>query len=371
MFRSNRFGPGSRRRDATPQPGDAAPGTTSTPTAPRPPRYPPLVRNLRLLRARGVAATSGDADEPIGEPRVETIEAPRLRWINIEEPRLADRVWLAENFPFHELDLEDVASHNQRPKLDEYPEYLFLVMQFPRFDKETGRLYAAELDMFIGPDYVITLPNDPINPLPTMFERARTNEEFHDQLMSSGSGYLLYQILDRAVDASFPMLGQIGRKLRRLEDEIFEGRGREVVRDLSNVKQEIINFRAVIRPQRAVFRAIERAKQRYLTEELDIYFDDLTDASERIWDVLENFMEIVQGLEGTNESVLSHRLNDVLRVLTVFSAVILPLTLVASILGMNVVFPFGSGIAAFWGVLLFMVLLLVGMVAFFRWRGWL
>jgi magnesium transporter len=82
-------------------------------------------------------------------------------------------------------------------------------------------------------------------------------------------------------------------------------------------------------------------------------------------------MEIVQGLEGTNESVLSHRLNDVLRVLTVFSAVILPLTLVASILGMNVVFPFGSGIAAFWGVLLFMVLLLVGMVAFFRWRGWL
>ena len=106
------------------------------------------------------------------------------------------------------------------------------------------------------------------------------------------------------------MLGQLGRKLPRLEDDIFEGRSREIVRDISNAKQEIINFRAIIRPQRAVFRALERAKQGYFSEELDIYFDDLTDASERIWDVLENFKEIVEGLESTNESVLSHRLND-------------------------------------------------------------
>ena len=105
------------------------------------------------------------------------------------------------------------------------------------------------------------------------------------------------------------------------------GRSQEVVRDISNVKQEIINFRAIIRPQRAVFRSLERAKQRYLSEELDIYFDDLTDASERIWDVLENFKEIVEGLESTNESVLSHRLNDGLRVLTAVSVILLPLTL--------------------------------------------
>src|SRR5690606_8239512 len=123
-----------------------------------------------------------------------------------------------------------------------------------------------------------------------------------------------------------------GRKLRRLEDDIFEGgRSSEIVRDISNAKQEIINFRSVIRPQRAVFRSLERAKQRYLTEDLDIYFDDLTDASERIWDVLENFLEIIIGLESTNESVLSHRLNDVLRVLTAISVIVLPLTLIASV----------------------------------------
>ena len=105
---------------------------------------------------------------------------------------------------------------------------------------------------------------------------------------------------------AFPMLGQLGRKLRRLENGIFEGRSREIVRELSNAKQEIINFRSIIRPQRAVFRVLEQAKQGYFGEEMDVYFDDLTDASERIWDVLENFKEIVEALEGTNESVLSH-----------------------------------------------------------------
>ena len=312
------------------------------------------------------------SDEPRGEPRPEIIETRTLRWINIDEPRLADRQWLDENFPFHELDLEDVASHNQRPKVDEYDEYLFLVMQFPRFDKESGRLHAAELDIFLGPDYVITLPNEEILPLPALFERVQSREDVREQLMSKGSGYLLYEILDRCVDASFPMLGQLGRKLRRLEDDIFEGRrSDESVREISNAKQEIINFRAVIRPQRAVFRSLERAKQRYLTEDLDIYFDDLTDASERIWDVLESFKEIVEGLEGTNESVLSHRLNDGLRVLTAVSVILLPLTLVASVFGMNVHFPGEGSPDAFWVILAVMTVILVGMVLFFRRRGWL
>lgn len=326
----------------------------------------------RLFGTRPTAPGSAPAEEPRGEPRPEIIESPRLRWINIDEPRLADRMWLEEQFGFHELDLEDVASHNQRPKVDEYDEYLFLVMQFPRFEPATGRLHAAELDIFIGPDYVITLPNDEIHPLPALFERVQTRDDVRADMMGKGSGFLLYEILDRCVDASFPMLGAIGRKLRRLEDDIFEGsRSTEIVRDISNAKQEIINFRAIIRPQRAVFRSLERAKQRYLTEDLDIYFDDLTDASERIWDVLENFMEIVNGLEDSNESVLSHRLNDALRVLTAISVVVLPLTLVASVFGMNLDFPFVPDVAAFVVVIVLMLVMLVGMVVFFRNRGWL
>ena len=358
--------------DATTPPRDAA----TQANEPRRGTAPATLRRVsklpRLMLGRTARGAGAEPEQSLDEPRVEIIEAPSLRWINIDEPRLADRQWLLDNFGFHPLDLEDVASHNQRPKVDEYEDYLFLVMQFPRFDKEAGRLHAAELDIFIGPDFVITLPNDLVLPLPAMFERAQSNPDAREQLMSKGSGYLLYEILDRCVDAGFPMLGQIGRKLRRLEDDIFEGgRSAEIVRELSNAKQEIINFRSVIRPQRAVFRALERAKQRYLTDDLDIYFDDLTDASERIWDVLENFKEIVEGLESTNESVLSHRLNDAFRILTAVSVILLPLTLVASIFGMNVHFPGETTPEAFWTILVIMGLILITMIVYFRRRGWL
>ena len=169
------------------------------------------------------------------------------------------------------------------------------------------------------------------------------------------------------------MLRKIGNKLDVLEEEIFEGRSEEVVRDISNVKQEIINFRKVIRPQRPVLRDLEKVKRRYLAPDMDleIYFDDIVDAHERIWDMLENYKEVVEALEDTNESVISHRVNDILRVLTSISVIVLPLTLLASIWGMNVRVPGEGSTPAFWEIAGVMVVLLVGMVAYFRNRGWL
>ena len=301
---------------------------------------------------------------------VELVEALGLRWIHIERPRPAHRAWLEGEFSFHPLDYEDVFSRNQRPKVDEYEDYLFGVLHFPRFDKAVGRLNAAELDIFVGPDYLVTLPNEPIQPLEYLFERCRTQEELREALFAKGPGYLLYKIVDDCVDASFPMLAKMGNKLEVLEDEIFEGRSAEIVRDISNVKQEIINFRKIVRPQRAALRDLERTK-RYIAEDLDIYFDDINDASERIWDMLENFKEVVEGLESTNESVLSHRVNDVLRALTAISVVVLPLTLVASVFGMNVAVPGEGSIAAFWLVIGMMAAILGGMLGYFRYRGWL
>jgi magnesium transporter len=331
---------------------------------PRLPR-PPL---RRAARTRGEAG--GRPVEP-DTPNVEVVEAEGLRWINIERPRQIDRAWLEEHFDFHPLDYEDVFSRNQRPKVDEYDDYLFVVLHFPVFDKRVNRLNAAEVDIFVGPDFLITLPNEPLQPLEYLFERVRANEDVREDLFNKGAGYLLYKVVDACVDASFPMLRKIGLKLERLEQTIFdEELNREVVRDLSNAKQEIINFRKIVRPQRAALKDLERTK-RYVTGELDIYFDDINDASERVWDMLENFKEVVEGLEATNESVLSHSLNDILRVLTAFSVIMLPLTLIASIWGMNVGVPGEGSIHAFWAVIGFMLAVLIGMVLFFRRRGWL
>jgi len=315
----------------------------------------------------------GEADvvlpEMVADPEI--IEASGIRWIHIESPRTADRDWLEEHFDFHPLDYEDVFSRNQRPKLDQYDDYVFIVLHFPLFDKDTNRILTAELDLFMGPDYLVTMPNMPLPPLSAMFERYREKDDLREEVFSKGTGYLLYKIVDTGVDASFPMLRKTALKLERLEDDIFEGRSSEIVRELSDTKQEIINFRKIVRPQRAVLRDLERTKQRYLQEELEIYFDDISDAAERIWDTLENYKEVIEGLESSNESVLSHQLNDSFRILTAASVVLLPLTLIASIFGMNVEFPGEGEPLTFYLILVLMAVLLVALVILFRRRGWL
>jgi magnesium transporter len=338
--------------------------------------YHHAVPNLALPRPRPRPRNrrpDGQADpvmpETVADPEI--IEAAGIRWIHIESPRTADRDWLEEHFDFHPLDYEDVFSRNQRPKLDQYDDYVFIVLHFPLFDKDTGRILTAELDLFLGPDYLITLPNIPLPPLAAMFERYREKPELREEVFSKGSGYLLYKIVDTGVDASFPMLRKTGLKLERLEDDIFEGKSSEIVRDISDTKQEIINFRKIVRPQRAVLRDLERTKQRYLQEELEIYFDDISDAAERIWDTLENYKEVIEGIESTNESVLSHRLNDSFRILTAASVVLLPLTLIASIFGMNVHFPGEGEAVTFFLILALMAAMLTVLVVLFRRRGWL
>src|SRR3954454_19290890 len=332
------------------------------------PSLPKSPFGRRSARARAALEARKPERE---EPRVEIVETPGLRWINIERPRPADQAWLEERFEFHPLDYEDIFSRNQRPKVDEYDDYLFIVLHFPRFDKRVGRLNAAELDIFIGPDFVITLPNEELRPVEFLFERCRTNEEERERHFSQGSGYLLYRIIDACVDASFPMLRKMGNKLDRIEEDIFEGRSEDIVRDLSNVKQEIINFRKIVRPQRATFRDLERNKARYIPDDLDIYFEDIIDASERVWDMLENFKEVVEGLESTNESVLAHRGNQTFRILTAFSVILLPLTLIASIWGMNVRVPGEQSITAFWVIIATMFVILSGLLYYFRRRGFL
>jgi magnesium transporter len=333
----------------------------------------PNLPRPRLRRSARAGEQLVDASPEPRAPNVEEIAAEGLRWVKIDSPTAVEQAWLEEHFDFHALDFEDVLSRNQRPKIDRYDDYLFIVLHFPVFDSAAGRLGAGELDLFVGPGYLVSIPNQPLQPVEYLFERCRQKEEMREQLFSRGSGYLLYRIVDDGFDYCFPMLRKIGNKLDALEQEIFEGRSEEIVRDISNVKQEIINFRRVIRPQRPVLRDLEKVKSRYLAPEMDleIYFDDIVDAQERIWDVLENYKEVIEALEDTNESVISHRVNDILRVLTSISVIVLPLTLLASIWGMNVAVPGEGDTTAFWVVAASMVALLVSMVTYFRRRGWL
>jgi magnesium transporter len=321
--------------------------------------------SLPRIRSRS-RATREVVTPPAREPA--ELTADGLTWVHLDSPRSEEAMALAERFGWHPLDVEDVLSKRQRPKVDEYDEYRFIVLQFPVYDKAVQRLNAGELDAFLGPDYLVTLPAVELLPVTRLFQRCVDDPELRESLFSKGSGYLLYHVLDDLFDYCFPILDKIGHKLDTVEDDIDDGRFEEIVRDISRVKQEIISYRKIIKPQRPTLRLLERHVERFLPEDLELYFDDLVDASERIWDLLDNYKEVVEALEATNEAALSHRQNDVLRVLTVFSVLLLPLTLLASIFGMNVDFP-GFGTAeAFWLIMAAMVVIFAAVLAFFRWR---
>jgi magnesium transporter len=321
----------------------------------------------RIRRSRGRTGVA----EAAARPRIAELNAQGLTWVHVTAPDQEVATELAARFGWHPLDVEDILSKRQRPKVDDYPEYLFAVLHFPWYDSAVQRLNAAELDIVLGPDYLVTMPNVPLLPVDRLFNRCAEDEEFREQLFARGSGRLLYEVLDDLFDYCFPILDKIAHKLDKIEDDIHEVRSEELVRDISNVKQEIISYRKIIKPQRPTLRVLERNVERFLPEELELYFDDIVDASERIWDLLDNYKEVVEALEDTNESLIAHRHNDVLRVLTVFSVILLPLTLIASVFGMNVVYPGEGTHAAFWVIIAIMVLTIFAMLGFFRWKRWL
>ncbi|HEY1563917.1 MAG TPA: magnesium transporter CorA family protein [Gaiellaceae bacterium] len=321
-----------------------------------------------------------------GAPVVETRPGPAelraggVTWVHLLAPTAGEAQLLASRFGWHPLDVEDVLSRRQRPKVDVYAGddeggdgYLFTVLHFPVYDATVGRLNAGELDAFIGPDYIVTLPAVELRPVSLLFRRCEESEEFRSRLLSRGPGRLFYEVLDDLYDYCFPILDKIGFKLEQIDESIGEDQGaRELVTDIHRVKQEIISYRKIIKPQRPTLRQLERQIERqFLPEELELYFDDIVDASERIWDLLDNYKEVVEALEDTNESLISHQQNDILYVLTIFSVVMLPLTVLTGFFGMNVHFPGFGTWSAFWASLGLMAVAIVGMLAFFRWKRWL
>jgi magnesium transporter len=334
------------------------------------------VPNLPRIRSRRVAPGRPVADT---RPRITELQSDGVTWIHLLAPTTEEAQELASRFGWHPLDVEDVLSRRQRPKVDVYPGdddghggYLFSVLHFPVYDKNVGRLNAGELDVFVGPNYIVTLPAVELRPVTLLFRRAYESEELRHQLLSRGTGRLLYELLDDLYDYCFPILDKIGFKLEQIDEEIGAAEGAKgLVTDIHKVKQEIISYRKIIKPQRPTLRQLERSVERFLPEDLELYFDDIVDASERIWDLLDNYKEVVEALEDTNESLISHQQNDILYVLTVFIVVLTPLSFITGFFGMNVHFPGYNTWDAFFAALGLMAVTVAGMLAFFRWKRWL
>ncbi len=292
-----------------------------------------------------------------------------LLWIDINFPTEKSMAYLRRKFKFHHLDLEDCLSENQRPKIDEYSEYLFLVLHVPVSAGRPKHIKNSELHIFIGQGYVVTI-HEGNSLIRRAFERCRKKKRVKEEYMSKGSGYLLYMLVDDVFEGGFPLLDTLSKHTNELENEVFSNHyTHDRLREILFLKKDII--RRIIMPQRAIVAQLEHRNKKFLPEKLDVYFDDIVDKIEKIWNNLENLKELVASIQETNESIISHNTNNVIKILTLLSFTMLPLTFITGFYGMNVSgLPFANHPSATYvvsGVILFIAVFMYG---YFRYKKW-
>ena len=302
---------------------------------------------------------------------IETLNWGDLTWVNIEKPTERETEYLAQNYPFHPLDLDDCLSRKQRPKIDEYKDYLFLVLHFPAFNKEARVTTPNQVSAFIGEKFLITLHGGELKPLTKLFRECQIDEESRQEYLSQGSGFLLYRIIDRLVDYCLPILNKISENIEEVEDDIFSESKRGTIREISVLRRDIISFRRIIWPMRAVIGSLESKIRRFAKMDLAVYFGDMTDHVDKIWDTLDAYKELVEGLNDTHDSLASNRTNEVMRMVTIIATILLPITVVASIWGMNISLPFQHSSHSLLYVILIMIAIIGSMLLFFRRQRWI
>lgn len=300
---------------------------------------------------------------------MEKIQIGSFTWVNLSAPAKKEiRAVLADEYHFHHLAIEDCLSTNQQPKIDDYEDYLFMVFHLPRFIKRQNRTVGLELDVFLGKDYLITVHNGDLKPFNNLFEELKRGPQ---TLKYRTPSYLLYEILLRSFSYCFPMLEKISEKLDRVEDDLYEDQSRKTLEEISVLAQDVINFRRIIRPQRYFIKDLEAMKSKFIAEDFELYFNDIEDKIDRIWDILDSYQDVCTVLMRTNESILTQRLNSVIKTLTMISVFALPFTVITGFYGMNVTgLPLAQHAHATEIVATGIFIVVASMLFFFKRNGW-
>jgi len=233
-------------------------------------------------------------------------------------------------------------------------------------EKETDYLTSSQLAVFISPKYLITLHQGELKPLVKLFKECQIDEESRQEYMGQGPAYLLYRILDRLVDYCLPILNKVGAGIEEIEENIFSNRRKGTIREISRLRRDVIAFRRIIWPMRAVIGRLEPKVRQFTDIALPVYFGDMVDHLDRIWDGLDEYKEVIEGLSDTYDSLATNRTNEVVRILTIIATVMLPVTVVASIYGMNIELPFMHSEYALLYVFLIMLAVILGILFFLR-----
>lgn len=301
---------------------------------------------------------------------IETLKMGRLKWHHIINPSEDDFAFLRDKYHFHPLDIEDCKSVNQRPKIDIYDDYYFLILHFPNFDRQNLFIKTKEEKIFWGEDYIISLEKSPWI-VGQLFNELQEREERDEELEIGTSDTLLYRILEKLMSESIYLLKKVGLDLELINRELFGAKQVKIIERISITRKNIILINTIFKPQLKLFHKFETGQVSGFADNMEDYWGNILDYYQKMWDMTEDYEEMIEGLSKTFDSMQTNKTNEIMKILTLISSIILPLTFITSLYGMNVILPLGTHNSAFWIILGTMIVVSVMMILYFKRRRWM
>ncbi|MFH1597553.1 MAG: magnesium transporter CorA family protein [Patescibacteria group bacterium] len=307
---------------------------------------------------------------------IREVQLNNYRWIDIVNFGPEEREYLAKNFSFQELDLKDCLSPTQRPKVEKYPGYAFLILLFPVYNRQNRQIYPSEVDFFIGQNYLITVHRNELAPLIDLLNVCQTNQDEKEACLAQGPVHMLYHVINKLLVHCFPMLDHISLGISNVKKSIFQASERRMVGEILLIRQNIADLRKIMQAHKNTIQKLlgrrDGKPNHVIPNKLQTHFDNIINLDKDIWDNLESFREAIETLQQTNESLISNRLNEIMKLLTMISVILLPITLIASIFGMNTRhMPFIGQPYDFWVIIGMSAFIVMMMVLYFRKKRWI
>ncbi|HPG29349.1 MAG TPA: magnesium/cobalt transporter CorA [bacterium] len=290
-----------------------------------------------------------------------------LFWVDIFTPTPENMSILKDVFNFHFLAIEDATSKIERPKMDEFENYIFLVMQVPLEISANKKLETGVISIFLGKNYVVTVHEMNFTPIKKIFNDFIKNRNID----CIDSGDLLHTILDTLIDYSFPIAERIHKNIGVIEEKILDSLDKNSISEILILKRNLLLFKNILKPEITLLKKLELTDLKYISEAMEIYFGDIVDHSEKIYDMIETCLELIESLYQSYQALMDIRRNDIMKMLTIISVIFMPLTLISGIYGMNINLPFQNSEHAFIIIMEIMLFIILVMMILFRKKDWL
>jgi magnesium transporter len=302
---------------------------------------------------------------------IETIRLGNLRWSHIVRPTDEDLKALTDHFHFHPLDIEDCRSLiNLRPKIDVYENYYFLILHFPSFNVTQTFVETKEIKIFWGKDFLITLGKSHWL-VKEMFLQEKNRAQTATRLDEENSDTLLYRILEKLMQETQSLVEKIEMDVDSCGKALFSKNPEKTIEKISITRKNVVLLNTMFKPQLQLFHKLQSGAIEGFAGNMEDYWGNILDFYQKTWDILEDAGELIKGYSTTFDSLQVNRTNEVMKILTLISSILLPLTFIASLYGMNIRLPIQDHPASFMIVTGVMVLIALVMIAYFKLRKWM